>query len=73
MLRMITPRQLESDLVQLLPFRFLGRADESQDLLERNAVLQSPSRIEELVKIFIHATKVNGTPVLAGAERRFSQ
>ena len=27
-------------------------------LLERNAVLQSPSRIEELVKIFIHATKV---------------
>ncbi|KAJ4424111.1 trifunctional hydroxymethylpyrimidine kinase/phosphomethylpyrimidine kinase/thiaminase [Gnomoniopsis sp. IMI 355080] len=28
------------------------------DLLERNAVLQSPSRIEELVKIFIHATKM---------------
>jgi hypothetical protein len=27
-------------------------------LLEKNAVLQSPSRIEELVKIFIHATKV---------------
>jgi hypothetical protein len=27
-------------------------------LLERNAVLQSPSRIEDLVKIFIHATKV---------------
>ncbi|KAI3397551.1 hypothetical protein diail_10644 [Diaporthe ilicicola] len=28
------------------------------ELLERNAVLQSPSRIEELVKIFIHATKM---------------
>ncbi|KAK0099872.1 hypothetical protein ONS95_013301 [Cadophora gregata] len=27
-------------------------------LLERNAVLQSPHRIEELVKIFIHATKM---------------
>ncbi|KAI1808501.1 Phosphomethylpyrimidine kinase-domain-containing protein [Daldinia bambusicola] len=26
-------------------------------LMEKNAVLQSPSRIEELVKIFIHATK----------------
>lgn len=29
------------------------------ELLERQAVLQSPSRIEELVKIFIHATKVS--------------
>lgn len=27
-------------------------------LLERHAVLQSPHRIEELVNIFIHATKV---------------
>jgi thiaminase len=27
-------------------------------LLERNAVLQSPHRIEELARIFIHATKV---------------
>lgn len=27
-------------------------------LLEKNALLQSPSRIEQLVKIFIHATKV---------------
>ncbi|KAI1502328.1 Phosphomethylpyrimidine kinase-domain-containing protein [Biscogniauxia marginata] len=27
-------------------------------LMERNAVLQSPTRIEELVKIFIHATKM---------------
>jgi hypothetical protein len=32
-----------------------------EGLLERNAVLQSPSRIEELVKIFIHATKVRLT------------
>ncbi|CZT05909.1 hypothetical protein WAI453_005322 [Rhynchosporium graminicola] len=28
------------------------------DLLERNAVLQSPQRIEDLIKIFIHATKM---------------
>ncbi|KAH8781471.1 Phosphomethylpyrimidine kinase-domain-containing protein [Diaporthe sp. PMI_573] len=28
------------------------------ELLERNAVLQSPSRVEELVQIFIHATKM---------------
>lgn len=28
------------------------------ELMERNAVLHSPSRIEELVKIFIHATKM---------------
>jgi hydroxymethylpyrimidine/phosphomethylpyrimidine kinase len=28
------------------------------ELLEKYAVLQSPSRIEELVKIFIHATKM---------------
>lgn len=28
------------------------------ELLERHALLQSPSRIEELVRIFIHATKV---------------
>lgn len=27
-------------------------------LLERNVTLQSPSRVEELVKIFIHATKM---------------
>jgi thiaminase len=27
-------------------------------LIERHAMLQSPSRIEELVRIFIHATKV---------------
>lgn len=30
------------------------------ELLEKHAVLQSASRIEELVKIFIHATKVSG-------------
>ncbi|KAF2964655.1 hypothetical protein GQX73_g8927 [Xylaria multiplex] len=28
------------------------------ELMERNAVLHSPSRIEELVKVFIHATKM---------------
>lgn len=35
-----------------------GVADPRVGLLEKYAVLQSPSRIEELVKIFIHATKV---------------
>lgn len=30
------------------------------EVLEKNALLQSPHRIEELVKIFIHATKVRG-------------
>jgi hypothetical protein len=29
------------------------------DLVEKHAANQSPSRIEELVKIFIHATKVS--------------
>ncbi|KAJ2902623.1 putative hydroxymethylpyrimidine/phosphomethylpyrimidine kinase 2 [Zalerion maritima] len=29
-----------------------------QDLLERHALLQAPTRIEKLVKIFIHATKM---------------
>lgn len=29
------------------------------ELLERHAVLQSPARIEQLVKVFIHATKVS--------------
>jgi hypothetical protein len=28
------------------------------DLLEKHILLQSPTRIEELVKIFIHALKV---------------
>jgi hypothetical protein len=32
--------------------------DSLEELLERHASLQSPSRIEELVRIFIHATNV---------------
>lgn len=32
--------------------------DWTAELVESHAVLQSPSRVEELVKIFIHATKV---------------
>lgn len=28
------------------------------ELIEKNIRLQSPSRIEELIKIFVHATKV---------------
>lgn len=34
------------------------------EIIEKHAVLQSPSRIEQLVEIFIHATKVNH-PLLA--------
>jgi hypothetical protein len=33
--------------------------DPNKELLERHALLQSPVRIEELAKIFIHATKVS--------------
>lgn len=33
-------------------------ADQRTELIERHAVLQSPSSIERLVKIFIHGTKV---------------
>lgn len=29
------------------------------ELIEKYVVLQSPARIEELVKVFIHATKVS--------------
>jgi thiaminase len=36
-----------------LPFE----AEVKKALIERHAILQSPSRIEELVKIFIHATR----------------
>lgn len=32
-----------------------------RELLERHAVLQSPRRIEELVGVFVHATKVSDT------------
>lgn len=31
------------------------------ELMEKHAVRQSPARIEQLVKIFIHATKVSGS------------
>lgn len=31
------------------------------ELLEKHIQLQSPSRVEELVKIFIHALKVSGS------------
>jgi thiaminase len=37
---------------------YVGAVLTGRALLERHAVLQSPSRIEELVRIFIHATKV---------------
>jgi len=39
--------------------RCVLRADLEKGLLEKHASLQSPSRIEELVKVFIHATKVS--------------
>lgn len=35
-------------------------------LLEKHAVLQSPSQVESLVKIFVHATKVCGCTFLVG-------
>lgn len=64
--RMTMCRQSRRALVRpsCLPLScFMHRvmADKSSDveLLERNAALQSASRIEELVKIFIHATKVS--------------
>lgn len=34
------------------------------ELLERHAVLQSPGRIEELVGVFVHATKVSDSWVV---------
>ncbi len=36
-------------------------------MIERHAALQSPSRIEELVKVFIHATKVSLSDIFSGA------
>lgn len=42
-----------------------GRADSPTALVEKHAFKQSPSRIEELVKIFIHATKVRCPLVLS--------
>lgn len=33
--------------------------DHTTDLIEKHAVKQSASRIEELVRIFIHATRVS--------------
>lgn len=39
-------------------YRFVARLLTLQAMIEKHAVLQSPSRVEELVKIFIHATKV---------------
>ncbi|KAI9052284.1 hypothetical protein LZ554_003639 [Drepanopeziza brunnea f. sp. 'monogermtubi'] len=37
---------------------YVEAVDTGSATIERNAVLQSPSRIEELVKIFIHATRM---------------
>ena len=37
---------------------YVAAVNTGSDLLERHAALQSPSRIEELAKIFIHATKM---------------
>lgn len=38
---------------------YVGAVRTGSELIERHAVLLGPSRVEELVKIFIHATKVN--------------
>lgn len=37
---------------------YVGAVETGRELMERHALNQSPKRIEELVKIFIHATKV---------------
>ncbi|KAK9769371.1 putative Phosphomethylpyrimidine kinase [Seiridium cardinale] len=37
---------------------YVGAVKTGQELIERHAVEQSPSRIEQLVKIFVHATKM---------------
>lgn len=37
---------------------YVEAARRGREMLEKHAVKQSPSRIEELVKIFVHATKV---------------
>jgi hypothetical protein len=58
MLRMITRKLCEWDLVGILVSLEYSETDRKLALLERHAVLQSPSRIEELVKIFVHATRV---------------
>ena len=58
----ITQRLLKSDQVSFATVRGNGDRDltrrELADLLESHATEQSPHRIEELVKIFIQATKV---------------
>ena len=38
---------------------YVNAVKTGRELLERHAVLQSPGRIEELVKVFVHATKVS--------------
>jgi hydroxymethylpyrimidine/phosphomethylpyrimidine kinase len=37
---------------------YLHELNMNKDLVEKNAVLQSPHRIEELVRIFVEATKL---------------
>lgn len=39
-------------------FKTVSEADLHTEMIEKHAVLQSANRIEELVSIFIHATKV---------------
>jgi hydroxymethylpyrimidine/phosphomethylpyrimidine kinase len=43
---------------------------ERVELLERHAVLQSPARIQELIQVFIHATKVR---IRRGGHARYNQ
>lgn len=40
------------------PLSILHEFNLNKDLVEKNAVLQSPHRVEELVRIFIEATKL---------------
>lgn len=58
--RRTIPRQFELEEVRDSPCSKLAPANIAEELVEKNAVKQSVSRIEELVQIFIHATRVSG-------------
>ncbi len=59
MWRMITRRQWQSAQVSKIADHVLEIFLPIEASIEQNMMLQSPSRIEELVDIFIHATKVS--------------
>jgi len=62
---MTTQKQCESEEVRHLCCGRPGFTNTIEELVEKHAVKQSVSRIEELVKIFIHATKVRSFDCVA--------